>query len=63
MTTETSQTTETMYDPFSRTPVFPMRFCGGYSNRPEYRGGEGAPVAFMLMRETCGKFIKEGEQE
>ena len=24
-------------------------------------GGEGAPVAFMPMRETCGKFIKLGE--
>ena len=23
-------------------------------------GGEDAPVAFMPMRETCGKFIKEG---
>lgn len=26
-------------------------------------GGEGVPVAFMPMRETCGKFIKLGEQE
>ena len=25
--------------------------------------GEGAPVAFMLMCEACGKFIKLGEQE
>ena len=26
-------------------------------------GGEGAPVAFMPMRETCGKFIKLGENK
>ena len=26
-------------------------------------GGEGAPVAFMQMRETCGKFIKLGENK
>ena len=25
--------------------------------------GEGAPVAFMLMCEACGKFSKLGEQE
>lgn len=26
-------------------------------------GGGGVPVAFMLMCEACGKFIKLGEQE